>query len=116
MAAWQVNSGQDLVLRDTITYCRAEGIEPVLIWFPESTRFRGWYGPGAEDRLQAYVKELRASLRVLVYDTRAWMSDDQFIDPHHLTEDGSVRYTKRLEAEVLRPIVAEPTRLAGKAP
>jgi hypothetical protein len=78
----------------------------VLLLPPESTEYRTWYGPGAEDEVQAILRQLRADFGVPVIDGRMWIADDGFSDPHHLNLRGAEQFTERLTAEVIRPLVA----------
>jgi hypothetical protein len=68
---------------------------------PEGTVFHGWYGPGVNDELKAYLASLPAS----VTDARPWMPDDAFADAHHLLPGGAAAFTDRLATEVLRPLL-----------
>jgi len=38
-------------------------------------------------------------------DARTWLPDSDFMDLHHVLASGAERFTKRLEEEVLRPLV-----------
>jgi len=106
MGDLEINPRLDEAQRDLLQLCRELGIPVVLVIFPEDQRFRAWYGPGVEERIQEYIAGLKAEFGVPVIDTRDWMPADCFNDPHHLTTRGAKKYTARLEAEVLRPLVA----------
>jgi hypothetical protein len=93
-------------MRDLLAQCRDHGIRAVLLLPPESTEYRTWYGPGAEDEVQAILRQLRADFGVPVIDGRMWIADDGFSDPHHLNLRGAEQFTERLTAEVIRPLVA----------
>jgi len=88
-------------LREIIDTCRTRGIAVRLVLMPESTVFRSWYGPGADDRLTAFL----ASLDVGVVDARGWLSDSSFSDGHHPMRPGAVAFTSRLVATVIAPIL-----------
>jgi hypothetical protein len=90
---------------DLVTYCRQEHIELVLVLTPESTAFRGWYGPQAEEQIRVFCAELTRKQGVPVVDARDWLPDEQFMDGHHVMRSGAETFTRRLETEVLRPLV-----------
>lgn len=106
LGRFQIDPTQDQIVRVTIEMCRAEGIQVAVVILPEDRTFRSWYGPGVEERIRAYAHGLRAGCRVPVFDTRDWMPDEAFNDPHHLTAQGAREYSVRLNREVIRPLLA----------
>jgi hypothetical protein len=103
MAKWCVDPKLAEVVHDTLRLCLENNIQPAIVLFPESTTFRGWYGPGTEDRMQAFLQQVRDKFAIPVFDARTWMADDAFIDPHHLNEHGSVDFTRRMEQQIIEP-------------
>lgn len=101
LAAFQPDGGSAHVFRQMIETCRERGIPVRLLLMPEGTAFHGWYGPGVNDRLAAYL----AVLPVPVTDARHWMPDDAFADGHHLLPDGATAFSERLAIEVLQPMI-----------
>lgn len=106
MADLRIDPAQDRVLRATLSLCREHDIAVAMVIFPENRTFRSWYGPAVEDRIQTYLLGLHAEFGVRTFDTRDWMADDAFNDPHHLTADGARAYTIRLGREVIGPLLA----------
>jgi hypothetical protein len=66
---------------------------------PESSEFRGWYGPAGYAAVTAFAQQLSGEFGVPVYDARDWVSDDGFADGHHLIPAGAEAFTDRLAAE-----------------
>jgi hypothetical protein len=93
LAELEIEGGAAEALRDLLSRFRDRPVRLILL--PESTEFRTFYGPGANDRLMAYLGTLAAPL----IDARDWVPDDQFKDGHHLLPSGAVTFTTRLLAE-----------------
>jgi hypothetical protein len=98
----------DRAVRELLKLAQADGTRVVLLLTPESTTFRSWYADDADKRLTAWTETISRSYGVPVIDGRRWLDDEEFIDGHHVTAHGAVLFTRRLEAEVLRPLVAQP--------
>jgi hypothetical protein len=102
--------------RALLELCRDRHIPTVLLMAPEDSRFRSWYGPGVEERIQAFYRGLGEDFDVPVVDARGWCPDEDFLDPHHLMPAGAKRFTLRLGKEMLEPFVRGelgPTSAAG---
>jgi len=91
-------------MRELLEECKSRGIKVAIVLTPEDSEFLSWYRPGAEEELQVFLANIRAN-RVPVFDSRRWMTDDKFTDPHHLKRRGAEEYTERLGKEVLIPFV-----------
>jgi hypothetical protein len=92
----------DRATRAALKLLRGRGVPAAVVLMPESNEFRGWYRPGAEERLQDYLTRLRAGCDVPVIDARAWVGDDRlFRDGHHLLPAGAAQFTERFGREVL---------------
>jgi hypothetical protein len=88
-------------LGSLLTLCKQEGIAAVVVLPPESSFFRA-----ASQGVASAVEEVRRLARqrdVPLYDARTWVSDDGFLDGHHLTAPGADAYTERFGREVLEP-------------
>ena len=85
--------------------CRDRGIPLVIVLTPEDSQFRSWYGPIGEANLRDYMNTLHREYGAEVTDARAWVPDEHFADPHHVTQSGASIFTERLGREVLRPLV-----------
>jgi hypothetical protein len=103
---FQIKPDADQALRETIALGQRRGARVVLLLAPEATTFRDWYAPAAKEELAAYCRDLGATYKVPVIDARDWLPDDDFFDGHHVFRRGADRFTHRLAAEVLQPLVA----------
>jgi hypothetical protein len=92
-------------LRDLLAECRRDAVPVALLLMPEGATFRSWYAPGVIEEVRAWLDELRAEFGVTVLDAREWMEEDDFEDSHHLTRDGARRFSQRLGAEHLLPLL-----------
>ena len=106
MANWRVDPLADGAMRELLAVCREHGIRVAIVLFPESSTFRSWYGDGAEKRMQEYLMSVSEEENVSIFDERAAIPDDAFIDPHHLSAEGASRFTATVERRLLRPFVA----------
>jgi hypothetical protein len=82
-------------IRDTLRLAADHGIRTAVVLMPESSEFRGWYGPAGTAAIDGFVR----TLGVRVFDARGWVPDDGFADGHHLTPGGGAAFTDRLAAE-----------------
>lgn len=96
---------EDAALRRTIELAQEAGVRVALLLTPESTVFRSWYAPGADQVLAKYVHNLSRSYDVPVVDLRAWLPDREFWDAHHLFGLPAKRFTANVGREVLQPFV-----------
>ena len=106
MTAFHIDPKLAAAMVELVSFCQREGMSVLLLLTPESSEYRSWYGPGAEEDVQQYLAELRTRLHVPIVDAHTWMPDAKFTDPHHLNGEGAKEFTARLEREVLRPFVA----------
>lgn len=89
-------------VRDMLTRLKSHGIQPVLLFAPESTLFRSWYGESGDTALSALAESLAAEFGVPLIHARDWIPDDQFADGHHAIPTGAVTFTDKLAAELRR--------------
>jgi hypothetical protein len=100
----EVNSTYEHAMRALVSYCQSQNIRVrALIFMPESSAFRAFYGPGVEKFTYDYMRDLCAQWDIPLVDARSWCPDDCFIDGHHLTLRGSQHFSRRFHAEVLAP-------------
>jgi len=99
--------------RALLQLCRDRHIPAVLLMAPEDNRFRSWYGPGVEERIQDFYRGLGEDFGVPIVDARRWCPDEDFLDPHHLMPAGARRFTLRLGKEVLEPLVRGELKLTA---
>ena len=84
-----------------------------MVLTPESTDYRSWFPAGSEQQLQDYCAQLRRKHDLWIVDARDWLADDEFMDGHHVMEQGAVTFTRRLEQEVLGKLVSGSALQAG---
>jgi hypothetical protein len=76
---------------------RRFGDTPVrIVLMPESSAYRGLYGPHTEHAILDFV----IGLDVPWTDARDWVPDRHFADGHHLLTEGAAMFTDRLFREV----------------
>jgi hypothetical protein len=92
-------------IRDTIDVCLANGIRPMLVLFPESPTWLGWYDVEGLKELKKLVTRLGDEYTVPVIDTRTWVPEDMSGDGHHLSGLGADLFTERLIREAVAPWV-----------
>jgi hypothetical protein len=102
---FRINPAADAALRRSLALCQENEIGVVLMLTPEGSEFRRWYGADTEATLADYLTRLSGETGVPVVDARRWLPDDAFYDSHHVLERGAREFTRRLEAEVLRPLL-----------
>jgi hypothetical protein len=84
-------------LDDLVSRCRQEGIGCALLVAPESSQFRARLAAPLRTSLDAVLADLARKHAVEVHDARAWLGDEDFMDGHHATRRGAVRFTARFE-------------------
>jgi hypothetical protein len=105
LAHLHIDATADRALRELIGLCRRHETKVVLVLTPESTTFRGWYDPARVQQIDAYLGRLSTELGVPVVDARPWMADADFVDGHHLRPRATADFTRRLERDVLVPLM-----------
>jgi hypothetical protein len=105
----------DRATRALLALCRRERIAVALVLTPEDPLVRAHYPEAPLRQFEAYVAGLAAEHGVPVCDARAWLGEDEFSDGHHTLLCGAERFTRRLHAEVLEPLVAGRLRPASPA-
>ena len=91
---------------DTLALCRQYGIKTVILISPEGPAFRKLYCPEAQGRLARFLATSNGEEPLQIVDARRWLDEDDFIDSHHPTHQGAVKFTRRLFKETLLPLVA----------
>lgn len=102
---WRAGPWTHAALTDTFDLCRERGTAVALVLMPEGTAFRALPNPDARARIDSYVAELKAQFGCSVIDAREWFGDEQFLDGHHLLRPGAERFTARLVAEGIEPLL-----------
>ena len=99
LAAYHVGGPGCEAVRDVLTQCAAHDIRAAVVLMPESSEFRGWYGPAGFAEVTAFAQKLSGEYGVAVYDAREWVVDGGFADGHHLIPAGADVFTDRLADE-----------------
>jgi hypothetical protein len=89
--------------RSLLALCRDRRIPVVLLFMPESSEFRGFYGPGTWQRFEKFVQGLREEFGLELIDARAAIPDSYLPDGHHLSPAGAAAFTHWLGREGLGP-------------
>jgi hypothetical protein len=105
LAQLHIDATADQALREMIALFRRQETKVVLLVTPESTTFRGWYSAAGAQQIDDYLDRVSAELGVKVIDARPWMADAEFVDGHHLHPRAAAEFTRRLERDVLAPLV-----------
>jgi hypothetical protein len=103
---FHVRDLSDRAMHELLELCRRERIQVVLLLTPEGSEFQSWYSPEARRTLEEYCTALSRQYGVPLIDGRNWLTDDNFVDSHHVCVEGAQRFTQRLGSEVLQPLVA----------
>ena len=83
-------------LRRGVQLFQNAGCKVLLLYLPESERFRQWYPPEAEAQIRQHRRQLQRELGAEWLDTRSWMAETDFVDGFHLSRQGAVAFTQRL--------------------
>ncbi len=88
-------------VRDMLTRLQAHGIQPLLLFTPESPTFRSWYGEAGDTAVSLLAQSLASEFGVPLIDARGWLPDDELADGHHAMPAGAKLFTEKLSV-VLR--------------
>ena len=89
-------------VRDMLTQLQGHGIQPILLFAPESTAFRAWYGEPGDAAVSLLATGLAAEFGVPLIHARDWIPDDAFADGHHAMPAGAAAFTEKLNEELRR--------------
>jgi hypothetical protein len=101
-------------LRDTVELCRRENIRVALVWMPEAACFRDLYPPEAKNAIRHLLQQMEETQGVPLIDASAWITDDQFSNPHYLLTTGAATLAERLSRAVLPLLPPHNDSRAGK--
>jgi hypothetical protein len=103
----RIDTRSDAALREMLAECRQHGIKVALILMPEPSVTRDWYTPQSRALLREYLTRLYHDVEVPIIDTRAWVADDDFSDPCHMSQKGVPSFSQRLGREVVQPLIED---------
>jgi hypothetical protein len=89
--------------RSLLALCRGRSIPVVLLYMPESSEFRGFYGPRTWDRFREFVDRLRTDFGAELIDGRLIVDDASLPDGHHLSPAGAAVFTRWFGRDGLGP-------------
>ncbi len=95
------NSGK--ALERVLSACRQYGIQPILIAPPLCTDHLALYTPDIEGPFLAYVRDVCRRHDCSFVDCRRDLTDDMFLDNHHVGAAGQILFSRKLSREVLIP-------------
>ena len=95
------------VHRDLVTRCTAEGIVVAFAWTPESSRYRGAYGPAGQESIDEYTRFITDELKVRVFPSPTHLEETDFVDGYHLLPSGAKKYSRWLAETHLKPWLAK---------
>ena len=75
---------------------QAHGIQPLLLFTPESPTFRAWYGEPGDTAVSLLAAGIAAEFGVPLIDARGWLTDDELADGHHAMPSGAKTFTDKL--------------------
>lgn len=87
--------------RSLLRLCRERGLSAALLYLPESSEFRAFYGQTTWDRFEALVGQLRDEFVVPLIDGRLVVDDAALPDGHHLSPRGAATFTQWFGRAVL---------------
>lgn len=87
-------------LADSMTLCRDNGIELILLRTPEGPIVQSWYDPEKLAAFDRWIEDLAKQNDVRIVDARDWLAEDDFKDSHHPTRAGAEKFTERLIREM----------------
>jgi hypothetical protein len=102
-----ISDTTDRSLREILEECRRRHIKTALILMPEHSQLRNWYTPDVHQQVKTYLDRLQREYQIAVFDTRAWMADEEFYDLTHMVPSAATPFTQRLGREMLQPWLRE---------
>jgi hypothetical protein len=80
-------------LREMLALCQNERIPAALVLMPEGATFRSWYPPRVQGEIAAFLSGLSSHYSAQLIDGREWVSEERFLDSHHLLAPGSQEFS-----------------------
>jgi hypothetical protein len=93
---------------------RAVGITTILVGVPVTSPHRAYYTRDVEEWFVAYMDRLAREYGSRYVDYRDRIPDECFIDHHHMSDAGGLRFSRMLAEEVLVPTLQTGPRPAGR--
>lgn len=105
LAHFRLTPNPDRALRELLQLCADRNIKVLLFTMPEGSEFRRWYPPDSRAEIAAYLNQVAQDFGSAVWLARDDMTDDHFVDSHHLLPDSAAQFTRNFAREVLPQLV-----------
>jgi hypothetical protein len=105
MQGFQLGGPALEALRETLAFCRRQGIRTAMVVMPEGPAFRSWYPPQVWPQARACVEELGREYGSAIIDARDWVGEEGFLDSHHLLAESASAFSARLAHEKIAPLL-----------
>ena len=92
-------------LRQLLRRVKDANVPAALVILPEGPVFQSWYKPGAYQLVRDTLDQFANEFGVAVLDLHDGLSEDDFIDSHHLTPPSAAWFTARLGTDMVLPIL-----------
>ncbi|MBA4191939.1 MAG: hypothetical protein C0467_28500 [Planctomycetaceae bacterium] len=97
-------------VRELVAVCRARAIPVAFFVPPISPGFRAAFSPGVLATAESYLQSLCDELGVPVFPTTLDVTEDEFMDGHHMLKHGAERYSRWLADTHIKPWLAQSRR------
>jgi hypothetical protein len=94
-------------VRDLVAACREPSVPVAFFVPPISPAFRASFAPGVLDAAEAHLRGLAGELGVPVFPATLDVTEDEFMDGHHMLRHGAERYSLWLADTHLTPWLVE---------
>lgn len=113
LTGFQLGGASCQALEELLETCRQSGLKAALVVMPEGDVFRSWYPAETWRQIDDYLQALSGRFAVPLINGREWVSDQQFLDSHHLLASGAETFSQRL-SESTAPLI-EPRQTAQRS-
>jgi hypothetical protein len=101
LASSRLADGPVRALRDLVALCRHECLPFAAILMPECEEFRKRHSAQFCADVTQLLEDLKRDGEFPVTDARTWVSDEGFVDAHHLSSEGATTFTDRFIRDTL---------------
>ncbi len=115
MGAYQPATNAFAALDAILDTCKQNNLPVVMVMMPEGPFFRSFYPSGMQEGLLARFASVSKDRSVLLVNARDWLTEPELYDSHHAMPSGAAHFSRRLEHDVLEPLVRNlPLRHDGR--
>ncbi|MFO0823845.1 MAG: hypothetical protein U0792_12140 [Gemmataceae bacterium] len=94
-AAHRISPISDRAYRASVELARQHGAAVGLVFYPESSEFRGIYPEEVEKAAAAHLERMSRELDLPVINARHWLDDKLVVDGFHLSRLGAAEFTRK---------------------